>query len=325
MRRGIGLALLLGGAAVALAYAFGLGIYAASSTRPAVPSQPRDAGEARAALERLGLADEYPFEHGFLATPHGRMHYAQAGQGPALLCLHGVPSWSFECRGLLRALPDRARVIAPDLIGFGLSEKPADPSIYTAAGHVADVSALALALDLRDVTLVLHGRGAPIGLGLLARHPVRVRALAVMNAPAPGAAAKGLYALPLVGELLVQGLAWPHRRAVPASAASRELSRRANLAVQDTWDDRAGTLALLRLAPGDGDDGARGLQRFGGPALLAWGLRDSAFGRPALEAWQRALPSARVLELPDAGHFPEEDAPEQVLAALRELLSSAQP
>jgi haloalkane dehalogenase len=324
------------GGVVLLSYTVGLGIYAAASTRPAVPSQPRNAEEARAAIERLGLAVDYPFAHGFVATPHGRMHYAEAGQGPVVLCLHGVPSWSFLYRQFLRELAPGARVIAPDLIGFGLSEKLADSKAYTVQGHVDDVSALVEALDLRDVTLVLQDWGAPIGLGLLARHPERVRALVVMNAFAPGPAPFGdgagrplparVFALPFVGESLVQGLALHQRWVAPAvieRGERRGLVRRANLGVQDTWDDRASTLAFLRLLPGDATDGA--LARFRGPALIAWGLRDSAFGRPALAGWQRALPSARVLELPDAGHYPQEDAAEQVIPAVRELLQAPQP
>jgi haloalkane dehalogenase len=335
VRRGIGLGLLGGGFGL-LAYTIGLGIYAAASTRPAVPSQPRDTDEARAAIERLGLAAEYPFAHGFVATPHGRMHYAEAGQGPVVLCLHGVPSWSFLYRQFLRDLAPDARVIAPDLIGFGLSEKRADADAYTAQGHVDDVSALVEALDLRDVTLVLQDWGAPIGLGVLARHPERVRALVVMNAFAPGPAPFGdgagrplptrVFALPLVGEQLVQGLALHQRLLAPGvieRGERRSLVRRANLAVQDTWDDRAATLALMRLLPDDATDGA--LARFRGPALIAWGLRDAAFGRPALEAWKRALPAARLLELPDAGHYPQEDAAERVIPAVRELISARQP
>jgi hypothetical protein len=87
---------LLGLAALGLiGYAVGLGVYAIASTRPRVPSQPRDAAEARGVIERLGLESDYPFEHRFAPTPHGRMHYAELGAGPPVLCLHGNPTWSF--------------------------------------------------------------------------------------------------------------------------------------------------------------------------------------------------------------------------------------
>ncbi len=335
MRRRLGVALLIVGAVAAVGYTVGLGIYAVASTRPRVSSVPRDADEARAAIRALGLADEYPFAHGFITTPHGRMHYAEAGHGPVVLCLHGVPTWSFLYREFLRELAPNARVIAPDLIGFGLSEKPPDATAHSVAGHVDDVSALVRELDLRDVTLVMQDWGGPIGLGVLARDPERVRALVVMNAFAPGRRPFGdgvgrplsarVFALPLVGEQLVQGLALHHRLVAPAAVQSMErgaLVRRANLGVQDAWDDRAGTLALVRLLPGVESDAA--LARFRGPALIAWGMRDPAFGGAALEAWKRALPEARVLELSDAGHFPQEDAPEQLIPAVRELLD-AQP
>ncbi len=114
-----------------IGYAVGLGVYATASTRPRVPSQPRDAAEAREVIRRLGLEADYPFEHRFAPTPHGRMHYAELGSGAPILCLHGNPTWSFLYRRFLLGLSDRFRVIAPDLIGFGLSEKPQDPRDYS--------------------------------------------------------------------------------------------------------------------------------------------------------------------------------------------------
>ena len=79
-----------------VAYAAGLGVYAVASTRPWVTTQPRTPDEARRVLARLELASEYPFQSRLLLTPHGRMHYVDLGQGPAVLCLHGNGRWSLE-------------------------------------------------------------------------------------------------------------------------------------------------------------------------------------------------------------------------------------
>src|SRR5262245_60023713 len=107
-----------------LAYTVGLGIYAVAASRPLVSTPPRTAEEARVVLERLGLHDAYPFSHRFLLTPHGRMHFADEGQGPVILCLHGNGAWSLACAEIIQERSGDSRVIAPDLVGFGLSEKP---------------------------------------------------------------------------------------------------------------------------------------------------------------------------------------------------------
>lgn len=329
------------GALLAFGYACTLGVYAVTSTRPAIPTQPADAAAARETIRRLGLEGEYPFEHRFAETPHGRMHWVEAGQGDPVLCLHGNPTWSFLYRNFLKGLAADARVIAPDLIGFGLSEKLPDPGDYSIEGHVRDVASLVEALDLRRLTLVVQDWGGPIGLGVAARQPERVRALVVMNTigfvPDPGGSPPlPLLALrlPVVGEQLVQGFGLFHRAFVPAGIAREErkgeLVRRAYREVQGNWYERAGTLAFPRLIPLEGDDPVvalleeeeRYLGDFGGPVLIAWGMRDPAFPPALLAQWRERLPEAEVLELPDAGHFLQEDAHERIVPRIRRLLAA---
>jgi haloalkane dehalogenase len=331
---------------VGLFYACGLGVMVVASTRPAVPTQPATVEQARDTLERLGLAEAYTFEHGFVETPHGRMHYAALGEGPPVLCVHGNPTWSFLYRHLLTGLADRHRVIAVDLIGFGLSQKPSDPKAYTVAGHIEDLEALIEALDLRDITLVVQDWGGPIGVGAAARHPERIRALVAMNTMAfvPDGITDGSLPLPLrilrvpiLGEQLVQGFGLFNRVFAPGAIQRpdrrSELVRRAYDRVQGSWGERAGTLAFPRLIPADADDPAVALLReqdrflagFDGPVLLAWGMRDRAFSPAMLAEWRRRFPEAPLLELPDAGHFPQEDAHEVLVPWLREQLSAASP
>jgi pimeloyl-ACP methyl ester carboxylesterase len=340
--RGLRNAAIAIGLALAALYALGLGIYAASSTRPAVASEPRDGAAAAEVIRRLGLEREYPFAHRFFDAPGGRMHWGEAGRGAPVLCVHGNPTWSFLYRNFARGLDGSARVIAPDLIGFGLSEKRAEVDAYTIEGHVEDVSALVEALDLRGITLVVQDWGGPIGLGVAVRHPERFRALVVMNTigfvpdglgdgAGPPLALRVLR-VPLLGEMLVQGLGLFNRVIVPAVIAKPErksdLVRRAYVDVQGSWDARAGTLAFPRLIPASPDDPVVGLLReedafvrgFEGPVLIAWGMRDPAFPPALLEQWRERLPNARVIELPDAGHFVQEDAWEVVVPEVGALL-----
>jgi haloalkane dehalogenase len=272
------------------------------------------------------------------------MHYADVGSGPVLLCLHGNPTWSFLYRHLIAALSDRARLVAPDLIGYGLSEKLPDPDAYTIAGHVEDVAALVGALDLRDVTVVAHGFGTVVGMGVALREPERVRALVVLNGFAPSSDGEGdglrvppvvrLVRVPVVGEELVQGLGVLHRVEIRSGLARRESRQpevlRAYRAVQASWEERAAALAFPRLLPPDGSREARELLRaedrfmrsFRDPVLLVWGLRDRVFRSAVLSAWRARVPHARVVEIEDAGHLVPEDAPQEVAAALRAFLDS---
>jgi len=327
---------------VGLFYAAGLGVYAVSSTRPEVPTQPEDADAARESLAAPGLRGEYPFESRFVGVPGGRMHYVEEGRGEPVLCLHGQPTWSFLYRDFVSGLSGSARVIAPDLLGFGLSEKPDRPEDYSVEGHVADVAALVEALDLRDLTLVLHDWGGPIGLGVAARHPDRVSRLVVLNSfPPYRPSDNGRLPLPLrvvrtpvVGELLVQGFAVFNRLLLPAAIQNPDRRTPAVLAaydrVQGSWQERAGTMAFPRLIPvRESDPGVelfgradRWLQGFRGPALIVWGMADPIFDRRTLDAWRERLPQADVLELPEASHYLQEDAPERIVSRIREFLGS---
>ena len=117
---------------------------------------------------------------------HGqlRMHYLDVGprDGRIVLMLHGEPSWCFLYRHMIHALSARGmRCIAPDLIGFGRSDKPTARSDYSYAGHVAQVGELLRALDINRAVLVCQDWGGPIGLSLLAEMPERFSAVVAAN------------------------------------------------------------------------------------------------------------------------------------------------
>lgn len=120
----------------------------------------------------------YPFAPHYFPTDAGRLHYVDEGNGPPVVMLHGNPTWSFLYRHLIGHLAPDYRCIAPDFIGFGRSDKPADWS-YRPQDHAAHLDALMTQLDLRAVTLVVHDWGGPIGLSWALRHPDRVRRLVI--------------------------------------------------------------------------------------------------------------------------------------------------
>ena len=136
-----------------------------------------------------GLAD-YPFDPNYLDLPDGglRMHYVDEGPRDAdpVLCLHGEPSWSYLYRHMIPEFAGAGhRVIAPDLIGFGKSDKPTARSNYTYATHVGWMTQALETLDLRNITLVCQDWGGLIGLRLLADMPDRFARLVVANTALP--------------------------------------------------------------------------------------------------------------------------------------------
>jgi haloalkane dehalogenase len=128
----------------------------------------------------------FPFAPHFSDAAGFRMHYVDEGPRDAqvVLCLHGEPTWGYLFRHLIPALSGTCRVVVPDHMGFGKSETPPDRS-YWLQDHIDNLERFVLALDLDDITLVLHDFGGPVGMALAARHPDRIRRVISANGPTP--------------------------------------------------------------------------------------------------------------------------------------------
>ena len=277
--------------------------------------------------------EAYPFEHHWAELPGGqRMHYLDEGVGEPVLFVHGTPTWSFEWRHLVRGLSATHRCIAPDLLGFGLSDRPRDFA-YTPEAHAEQVVAFVDALGLDGFTLVVHDYGGPIALPLaLEGH---ARRLVVINswmwsfADDADMVKKGRIAGSGFGRWMYRRLNFSLRVLAPHAYGDRRkltpaIHRQYLSVFPDAWSRGAvlWPLAKAILASGGYYDSLwrrrEALRDI--PALVVWGMRDAAFGPHLLERWKTALPDARAVELPAAGHWPHEEEPEAVLAALREFL-----
>jgi pimeloyl-ACP methyl ester carboxylesterase len=271
----------------------------------------------------------YPFATRRFATAHGELSYVDEGRGSPILLVHGTPSWSFEWRHTIASLSKSHRVIAPDHLGFGLSDKPIDVP-YTPADHAGRLLAFVRALDLSDVTLVVHDFGGPIGLGAMLAEPERVRSLVVMNTwawPHAGdpriARASKLFGSTF-GRLLYTRLNLSPRWLLPLSFGDRakltHAVHRHYLAPFASRHERAAPWVLAReLAASDpfyatSWDRRATIAKW--PSTIVWGARDPAFGVSYLAKWRSMLPRAEVIELPTAGHFPQEEEPEAVTRAI---------
>jgi haloalkane dehalogenase len=128
----------------------------------------------------------HPFEPRYVTLPDGlRMHYVDEGWAGAtgtVVLLHGQPTWSYLYRDVVSRLVERGlRAVAPDLIGFGRSDKPVSPTAHSVGAHVEWTAQFADALGLEGVTLVVQDWGGPIGLGALAARPALARRVVAAN------------------------------------------------------------------------------------------------------------------------------------------------
>jgi haloalkane dehalogenase len=286
--------------------------------------------------------EEYPFEPHFLDVGNGvHLHYVDEGPRDAspLLCVHGNPTWSFYFRRVVRELSGDRRVVAPDHVGCGLSDKPQDYP-YVLERHVANLEKLVLELDLSEITLFLHDWGGAIGMGFARRHPDRVARLIVGNTAAFRSTAMPLRIAvcrwPVLGPLFVRGLgafsrgalAMALERPVPAS----DPVRRGYLAPHRDWDDRVATLAFVRDIPMDEHHPSwkelvaieESLASFRDrPMLILWGDRDWCFTPRFREEWQRRFPDATVRVAENAGHWVLEDAGDRARGWIADFLEES--
>src|SRR5450755_1522808 len=128
-----------------------------------------------------GLPD-FPFESHYRQVDGLRLAHLDEGDGPPVVFFHGEPTWSYLWRQVIPAVRDAGyRCVAPDLPGFGRSDKPIELDWYSYDRHVAMVAPLLDDLDLRDATVVVHDWGGPIGLRLAVEHPERISRLVVLD------------------------------------------------------------------------------------------------------------------------------------------------
>lgn len=279
----------------------------------------------------------FPWSGTHLRVDGGRMHLIDTGprDGAPVLAVHGNPTWSFYWRRLIEHLEPEHRVVVPDHIGCGLSDKPQRWG-YRLRQHVDNLVQVIDRLDLRDITLVVHDWGGAIGMGAASLRPDRFRRLVVTNTAAwrsqdiPPSIATAR--IPVFGPLAVRGL-----NGFAAAAAIRATEKGLNpvaraglLFPYRNWHDRIATLRFVEDIPlNPGHPSYPELQRIEEalpqlahlPMMIAWGDADWCFTPRFRRGWTQRFPHARVHAWSDVGHYVMEDAPERFLAALDAFLA----
>jgi haloalkane dehalogenase len=249
-------------------------------------------------IERPFAVDpiEYPFADQWMPLGDGRVHYIDQGRGIPVVMVHGNATWSFLYRNVIKLLPG-IRSIAIDLPGFGFSTAPHNYR-FTPQEHADALAALVRHLDLRRYVLVVHDWGGPVGFGAAVREPDRVAGIVNLGTwcwkSDPFTKLFGIARATDDATEYADQLATPEARRVLARSLRRE-------------SDWVGSIG-------------RELRAFAKlPHEIVWPKK--AWPGFWLSKWRRRFPNASVRVLPTARHYIQEDAPDDVAAAITRVLA----
>ena len=283
----------------------------------------------------------WPFRAHYTDAPGFPMHYVDEGSGPeTLLLLHGEPTWGYLYRQQIPVWAARHRVIAVDHMGFGKSATPKDRT-YWLQDHIDNLERFVLALDLHDLTLVMHDFGGPVGMGLAIRHPDRIGRIVSINGPTSAgqpdfmeritanvavapwfqwilrAESEGLLEQ-VLGQLDYNILSTLKLNGFERNEIINGTWLRAYRAPFPTPAHAAGAIGWAKgFATGAHEfeipDEATKAELTTKPALAIWGEADRTLhAEHFLPLFAQAFPNGLVVCLPGVGHYSPEDASEEV-------------
>jgi haloalkane dehalogenase len=296
----------------------------------------RTPDERFANLPGFAYAPHYLTVDGGAENAALRMHYLDEGRqepdGEVFLCLHGEPSWCYLYRKMIPTLAAHGRVIAPDLIGFGRSDKPTERSAYTYAMHRATVESLIRQLDLRRITLVCQDWGGLIGLPIAADMSDRFARLVIMNTGLPVSGKPWSPAFMAWREFATRSDDLPVGKVLDGATVSK-LAPEVLAAYEAPYPDKTykvGAIVFPLLVPISEDAEAlphmrRAAEKFKTwtkPALVMFSDKDpiTAGGE---RFFRELMPSAKAepeITIHDAGHFLQEDKGEEIADRIVEFI-----
>lgn len=279
----------------------------------------------------------YPFTGRMFTLPSGlHLHYLDEGQGDPVLFVHGNPTWSFYWRKLVTEFSATNRCIAVDHIGCGLSDKPQEWT-YRLEDHIENLNALVEALDLKNITLVVHDWGGPIGFGTALKHPERYKRLVVFNTGAwegPIPLEIRMCRWPVVGPLTIRGLNGFVQVGLIRAIADRKVFRdgvgHGYAAPYNSWENRIATLRFIQDIPLEANHPTRQLFVENGekirslnhlPMMIIWGEQDFCFVPVYRKGWIERFPAAEVHVFNDASHWVVEDAPTRIIPLMKDFFA----
>jgi haloalkane dehalogenase len=282
------------------------------------------------------VSGTYPFQPHSFALGGNSLSYIDEGQGKVIVMLHGNPTWSYYYRNLVGLLKDKYRVIVPDHLGCGLSDKPQDYP-YHLEDHIDNLEKLLVELKVDKISLVVHDWGGAIGMGYAVRHPEQIETLVILNTAAFLSSQIPwrikICKTPLLGPLLVRGLngfAGPARFMAVTKPMPDEIAK-GYLAPYNSWHNRVAVCRFVQdipLAPTDYSWKTlkhieQGLAQFKNrPMLILWGGKDFCFNDHFYKTWREKFPEAQAKYFPEAGHYVLEDAFAEISPLVEKFFAS---
>jgi haloalkane dehalogenase len=273
---------------------------------------------------------EYPFKDHYFETAQGDMHYVDEGAGEPIVFLHGNPGWSFEYREIIKEMSKIQRCIAPDYIGFGLSDKPVDWD-YLPANHSRHVESLLDRLNLNNVTLVFNDWGGPFAMSYAIKYPEKIKKLVVTNSwfwpvkHVPNFVNfSGMAGGPLgkfftmnfniMGKVLSKAAYGPKKKMPEEVRKHYYMPHEERSARLGTWvfpREIIGSTPWLETLWAQREK----IKHI--PTSIVWGDSDIAFKEGELKVWTDLMQNHTLALLNKIGHYPPEEAPEEVIKALK--------
>lgn len=285
-------------------------------------------------IEFSEIEELYPFRSNYFNIKGHKYHYLDEGAGSPIVMVHGNPTWSFFFRNLVKEFSQRYRVIVPDHLGCGLSDKPQNFE-YRLETHIDNLENLLLTLNLENITLVMHDWGGAIGMGFATRHPQRVKNLVILNSGAFSSEhipfRISLCRTPYLGRMLIRRFNVFSSFAVHMAVTHKMAPevRKGYLYPYQTYDDRVAVQKFVEDIPMSPLHRSyevllqieHGLWMFReNPVCIVWGMKDWCFTPHFLERWALYYPQAYVHCMNEAGHYLLEDSCPEIISCVSNFL-----
>lgn len=282
---------------------------------------------------------EGPWKQEYIVSDGIKLHYVTQGEGPLMLMLHGFPEFWYSWRHQIPEFAKDYKVVALDLRGYNLSDKPQDPAAYAMEELITDVEGVIQELGYDRCVLVGHDWGGAIAWNFAYAHPAMVERLIVMNLPHPAKFSQGLqtpqqllrswyiflFQLPWLPEALLQ---WSDYRLIATAfqemAVNKNAFTQADIEAYKNAAAQRGALTAMvnyyrSLFPS-------GLNREWGvlevPTLMIWGEEDTALGKELTYGTEAYVRDFQIHYLPHCSHWVQQEQPQLVNQYMREFLTS---
>jgi haloalkane dehalogenase len=277
----------------------------------------------------------YPFSSNYLQIDGNNYHYIDEGEGEVIILVHGNPTWSFYYRNVIKDLSKKYRVIAPDHIGCGLSDKPEDYS-YTLKNRIKDLGTLIKFLDIKKYSMLVHDWGGAIGFGHAVEHVDQICKMIILNTGA-FTSKRIPFSINLLkgkktGPFLVKyfnAFCYPATFMSTEKKLSNEV-KKGYLFPYQSPKERIAISEFVQDIPMDQSHQSyytllsieQKLPSLTQEKLILWGGKDFCFNDEFFSKWRSLYPQAKYIYYKDAGHYVIEDETLDTLKQINQFLEA---